>query len=316
MKNMRKIQVLMSTYNGERYLEKQLESILQQDCADKGIADFSLLIRDDGSEDGTQKLLEKYSIMMPEKVKWYTGENKGVIGSFFDLLEKSDDVDYLAFSDQDDYWLPDKLSAGVNKIIEKEKKGKKPVLYGCRPMLVDENLNEINSNIKRPIVKTGFGNALIENVITGCTAIMNKELKNVILKQLPEYTVMHDWWFYLMASYFGEVLYDEQMYILYRQHGDNVMGSATKHTIELKNRIKSWKRNSHKISRQAKEFKKVVDIIEGDNVVCEKKELLQSLVNGKKELLTRIRLISQGKLFRQRKNDNRIFKVLIVLNIY
>ena len=107
---MRKIQILMSVYNGEKYLETQIKSILSQDCERKNIAKVTLLIRDDGSSDNTHEILNKYSKLYPDSIRWYKGENIGVINSFFDLVEHSDEVDYYAFSDQDDYWLPDKLS--------------------------------------------------------------------------------------------------------------------------------------------------------------------------------------------------------------
>ena len=103
---MNTIQVLMSTYNGEKYICEQIDSIIAQDCGYKGIANVKLLIRDDGSSDKTREILESYASKYPEIIRWYHGGNKGVIKSFFDLLENSDDeADYYAFADQDDNWM-------------------------------------------------------------------------------------------------------------------------------------------------------------------------------------------------------------------
>ena len=107
---MKTIQILMSTYNGEKYLKEQLESILTQDCEQFGKAALTLKVRDDGSQDGTQQILQQYAEKYPEIISWYQGENVGVIGSFFDLMKQADVCDYYAFADQDDYWMPEKLT--------------------------------------------------------------------------------------------------------------------------------------------------------------------------------------------------------------
>ena len=112
---MKSIQVLMSTYNGEKYLREQIDSIMMQDCEKKGVAKLCLLVRDDGSEDRTTEILAEYARRYPEQISWYQGKNKGVIQSFFDLIKRSDDgVDYYAFADQDDYWLENKLRVGID----------------------------------------------------------------------------------------------------------------------------------------------------------------------------------------------------------
>ena len=105
------IQVLMSTYNGKDYLREQIDSILAQNCKEQMGVSLKLFIRDDGSKDGTQKILDEYAEKYPDRISWYQGENIGVIKSFFELMEKSDEkAEYYAFSDQDDYWHKEKLS--------------------------------------------------------------------------------------------------------------------------------------------------------------------------------------------------------------
>ena len=107
----------MSTYNGKDYLREQIDSILAQNCKEQMGVSLKLFIRDDGSKDGTQKILDEYAEKYPDRISWYQGENIGVIKSFFELMEKSDEkAEYYAFSDQDDYWHKEKLSAGIKQI--------------------------------------------------------------------------------------------------------------------------------------------------------------------------------------------------------
>lgn len=334
---MKKIQILMSAYNGEKYLREQLDSIFMQDCEKCGLASFSVFVRDDGSSDGTQKILQEYEKKYPGKFYWEQGENKGVIASFFELLTKAD-ADYFAFSDQDDYWLADKLSSGIRAIekssaenekavgvMEKEKALEKsvsdiPILYCCRPKLVDETLQELPADIERPPVCAGFGNALIENVVTGCTIVMNRPLRDMVTEELPRFTTMHDRWLYLVASCFGKVIYDETPHILYRQHGGNVMGTSSNRFAELKERLARFGNRRSDISRQTAEFLRIYEKL---GSCCAKNEtvrdsllLARELTEAKHSLVRRIRLVRSGRLYRQRKNDNRIFCFLILLGSY
>ncbi len=311
---MKKLHILMSTYNGEKYLCEQLDSIFAQNCEENGVAEFKLLIRDDSSSDGTINILKKYKKKYPDKVEWYQGENIGVIKSFFELIEKADkNADYYALSDQDDYWLPDKLMRAVS-VLDASKYCNIPLLYCCRPTLTDEKLKEISSDIDIPKMRPGFGNALIENIVTGCTAVFNEKLREMLIKELPKFTTMHDRWLYLIASCFGKVYYDEESYIYYRQHGDNAVGKNTKRLAEVKYRIDKVKKDSHGSSRQAMEFWRIFkdEFKESDK----KRTLIKYFIKGRTSIKIRYRLVKAGRLYRQRRIDNKIFKVLIVLNIY
>ena len=139
-----------------------------------------------------------------------------MIRSFFELLQRVDTSDYYAFCDQDDYWMEDKMTRAV-EILDAMRKDV-PVLYCCRSKLVDQNLQPLESEIKRPPMRPGFRNAMIENIVTGCTAVFDQSLREMVVKELPQFTVMHDWWLYLIATCFGEIYYDETPYICYRQH--------------------------------------------------------------------------------------------------
>ncbi len=304
---MKKIQVLMSTWNGEKYLRQQLDSILAQDCEEKGAAQFCILVRDDGSRDGTCAILEEYAARYPQRISWYQGENVGVIGSFFELMRRSEDgADYYAFADQDDYWLKDKLRAGVESLNRSEV-GKMPVLYCCKPRLVDEELQRLQSRIVRPAMRPSFANALVENIVIGCTAVMDHMLREIVCKELPEYTVMHDWWLYLTASCFGRVIYDETPHILYRQHGGNQVGFNVSRWAEFMERMQRFRGNRRNISRQLSEF---IRIYQGRET--EKMALARELLESRRSFIKRWRLVRRGEIYRQRKNDDRIFRLILL----
>ena len=320
---MKKLQILMSTYNGKAYLREQLDSVLQQDCKQKGLVKLQLLVRDDGSKDGTQKILQEYAVRYPQEVRWYQGENCGVIQSFFELMKKTEKADFYAFSDQDDFWMPDKMSSAI-QIIEKYGKNR-PFLYCCRPKLVDAELNAITSAMKRPAMRPSFGNALLENIVTGCTAVMNEELRALVAVRFPQFTVMHDRWFYLAASCFGRVYYDETPHTCYRQHGGNVVGVNSGRWKEFYGRLRLFWGKRHDISRQAEEFIKIFGALperedlkeyRGDAKSASCLKLAKELVEGRKGFSKRLRLVKGKRLFRQRGMDDFIFRMLILLGIY
>lgn len=340
---MSKLQILMSTYNGEKYLREQLDSILQQDCEEKGIAEVSLLIRDDGSKDATQEILQEYSERYSTKVEWYQGENKGVIKSFFELMDRADDAaDYYAFSDQDDYWMPEKMSYGVSAISQLENAAaERPYLYCCRPKLVDENLKDLESEIVRPPMRPGFGNALIENIVTGCTAVFNRKLRDMAIVKLPTYTFMHDWWLYLIATCFGEVVYDETPHIGYRQHGGNVVGNNVSKWHELRDRIRLFKKKKHNASRQVTEFLSVFDVgkvqeekreseandlhrgkaeiqeLVHDNAIAQENLVLaREMIAARRHFTKRVRFVRKHKVYRQRKGDHKVFMFFLLIGMY
>ncbi len=322
---MKKLQILMSSYNGKRYLKEQVDSIMAQDCEEKGLASINLLVRDDGSTDGTQGILKEYSCKYPGRIRWYQGSNKGVIKSFFELMAKAGHAEYYALADQDDYWMPGKMSAGIIKLQQMEECHDGgcniPLLYCCRPLLADMDLKPLDVHVDNPEMRPGFGNALIENIVTGCTTVFNNRLRQMAVLKIPEHATMHDRWMYLIATCFGEIYYDETPYIYYRQHGDNAVGKNTGRIPELKYRIKKFKDDSQKPGRQAVEFLNIFnrefkDAGNSQRGLREKEKLLKLFIKGKKDGRARKKLVRQGRLYRQRSLDDKIFKLLIRMNLY
>lgn len=206
----------MATYNGEKYISRQLESILNQ----KNV-EIQILVRDDGSSDRTQEILEKYK--GTNKIQWYAGKHLNVCKGYFELMKQARDydVDYFAFADQDDVWDDDKLVTAINAL--EPCAPITPSLYYCGQRLVDKNLkfmSEHRLNEMRTL-KTRF----VLSDFAGCTGVFNKPLLDEVIKYEPEYMLMHDTWILKICLCLGgNVIVDSAPHMSYRQHGGNTVG--------------------------------------------------------------------------------------------
>ena len=216
----------MATYNGEKYLNEQLDSIFAQTNGD-----WKLLIRDDGSVDNSLDIIEEYTIKYPDRIMVVTDED-GRIGpcmSFARLLDRAN-TEYITFCDQDDVWLPDKIEVSISCIRDLEKQ------HGhITPLLVHTDLMVVNSRLqllaesfwKYQKVKPEFttlNRAMVQNVVTGSTVMMNRSLVD-LATPIPDTAIMHDWWVTLVASAFGNVNTHDKATVLYRQHEKNKLGA-------------------------------------------------------------------------------------------
>ena len=291
----RKVQILMSAYNGQRYIREQIESLLQQDYPETEI-----LIRDDGSSDQTAAILREYETEH-ENIRVFIEENAGVTASFFELLKKSD-ADYIAFCDQDDVWLPEK----VTKAVEQLQKIEGPALYCSNKILVDSELNVIAENRHRKM-KPGFRNAVVECICTGCTSMMNRELADHIRRHIPEHAILHDWWCYLAACYLGMVIFDDNAYIWYRQHGGNVVGASSTALGTIQAKAEYVKKNKGKLKGQLSNF---AALYQGDT---EKDNLVQLLLNADR-MPEKWKVVFGHAFYRQEKLDGVITRILFLIN--
>lgn len=296
----KKVQILMSTYNGERFIRKQLESIVAQDMP------VSLLIRDDGSTDSTIDIIKEYQCKY-DFISLVEAENVGVIKSFFELFRMADkEADYYSLADQDDIWFDNKISRAVS--ILESMKSDIPVLYCSKQVLADADDNVLEVKMKEVRMRPGFGNAIVENIATGCTCVFNKKMLEMAASHEPEYTIMHDWWLYLIASAYGDIYFDYEPSMYYRQHGNNTMGSRTNYIEEFKERVGRFSSNKGKQYRQMEAFNKAFELS------AEKSELLQMVLGYKRSLKCRLKCIFTNKVYRQRVSDNVIFKLLFLMN--
>ncbi len=219
------VTVLLAVYNGEKYLAAQLDSLLSQT-----IKDIKILIRDDGSTDGSEKIINEYLNNYPEKIKLICGEpTKSACGNFKQLLKSADD-DYIMFCDQDDVWLPEKIEVTLKKMRELEFGFDGPVLIHSDLYVVDSALNTISPSFfeYQGLTKAEdrLPRLLVQNCVTGCTVMINRKLKE-ICGEIPNECAMHDWWLALVASLFGKIGFIETPLILYRQHEYNQVGAKS-----------------------------------------------------------------------------------------
>lgn len=249
------IAILLSTYNGEKYLDKLLTSLMQQTYQK-----FFLYIFDDGSTDNTVNIICDWIDRFPDKIKLIKApptHNPKI--NYFNLLE-SVEADYYMFCDQDDIWCENKVDV-YYKTVMKESTNT-PLLIHSDLMLIDENDKTINkSYIKQQKIKPKkecFNRMLIQNSITGCTILINKRLRNLALRSTDyENIIMHDWWLGLIANKYGKVVFIDKQLIKYRQHSNNVIGAMP--YFDLSTIISNIKKHTYNINfaktqRQAKEF--------------------------------------------------------------
>lgn len=209
-----RVVVLMSTYNGERFIEEQIESILTQLPADG-----FLMVRDDGSTDGTVEILKSFN---DTRILLEEGVNIGFAKSFLTLLVNTpEDLQMVMFSDQDDVWLDGKIQRAWSYLSDSSAQA---TLYCSQQLIVNEKL-EILESSERMIHKPSFSNAIAENIVTGCTAAINYRAIELMKRSgIPKNVRFHDWWLYLVISAHGLVIVDNKYLILYRQHEHNHMG--------------------------------------------------------------------------------------------
>ncbi|MGG4094718.1 glycosyltransferase family 2 protein [Paenibacillus lautus] len=306
---MKKVQVLLSAYNGEKYISEQIQSILNQTHSS-----ILILIRDDGSTDQTVEILEQLMKIYPDKIKLLKGPNIGVVPSFFELLRSADaEADYYCFCDQDDVWLDRKVEHAIT-CLDSSMHTDVPAMVFTSTHLTDDELNRKGTWPKPPTREPSFFNALYENIAIGATITMNQSARNLFMysKSVDSQKVlMHDWWFYLLVSAFGTVIYDNNPSMLYRQHNNNVVGGSNSILGKLKSKWASFKRHTGKdlLHKQASEF----DRIYGSRLTGVQKEQLDLFLASRTRFIDRFHYARKSKLYRQSKAESLLFKFFILI---
>ena len=305
---MKRILIMLSTYNGARYLEEQVDSIINQ----KVFYPVDILIRDDGSTDNSKNILYKLENKY-KNIKVIYGKNKGVNASFFDLIYNAGDYDYYAFSDQDDIWLDDKIQTAVN-YLEKEDNNI-PLLYGSCSYITDENLNILGTTNKQ-VREMTLNNTIIQNFLPGHAQMMNKRLLDILKNEIDVSQIyMYDAWITNVAMVFGKVLFDNNPHTYYRQHSKNVIGFNKKNSLFswIKERIKRIKNSeAKKYSKQIRYFYNLYADKMNEN---ENKEIFLFL-NYQNNIIQRIKFLFKSKLYRQKKFETFMFRLLYLFNGY
>lgn len=282
---MEKCAVLMSTYNGEKYVTDQINSILSQ----KNV-EIELFIRDDGSNDCTVALIED-RMNKSKCIHLYKGDNLGVTSSFKELAEIVDgldlQIDYYAFADQDDIWLDEKICSAINLL--KKYANNQPLLYYSNLRVVDEKLKYKFERFGKHYVKNTKKSMLAEINVLGCTCVFNKCLLRLFSAAKFENNIPHDAWIALQGMFLGKCIYDNSAYILYRQHGNNESGQVKKGKNKVKdyfNKLKIVKKMKGDYEQYAQNFlDNYSDILDKAD-----KRMFESLVQYRSNIFIKIRL--------------------------
>lgn len=230
--------ILLATYNGARYLREQIESLYAQTYTD-----WTIYVHDDGSTDETIHILEDYEARKDNFVVLRYPSQKGASNNFFSLLLNVD-ADYYFFSDQDDVWMPDKMSQSMARMRDEERDNSKaPILVCCDACVTDCNLSVVSPSLwqqsgTHPEFLTTFAESSASPFVTGCTMLINRKAKESVLWDKKKYATMHDAFITLcVLKANGIVVPMKKSLMYYRQHGDNTLGAFSSENSGLRYKL-------------------------------------------------------------------------------
>ena len=282
-----KLTVLLSSFNGERYIRAQLDSLLAQ-----SLEGVEILVRDDGSVDGTRAILAEYAER--GTLCWYTGENLGLARSFWRLLQDADDADYYAFCDQDDVWDAEKLETAVSALALLDPA--KPALYCGNVRVTDAAMHVLAEHMVRP-APADYPHALLRNLAPGCTQVFNRAARELLRRYDAERLgiELHDWTAYQLVACFGSVVYDPEPHMYYRQHGDNAIGAHRTTAHAYLKKVRPFWSGKMKNSRQRQALR--LERVFGQEMPAENRELTSLMAHYQEDRQTKralLRMIRHG----------------------
>ena len=303
----KKVLIMMSTYNGEKYIRAQIESILAQ----KTEAEFFLRIRDDGSKDGTCKIIEDIIKENPKKIELIKGENKGYNASFFELINMAEDYDYYAISDQDDIWLENKIQSALKMLSEVD--ADVPALYASTSFLVHDDLKPFGSTRKKRREFTIY-NTIVQNICPGHSQVLNNALLRIIKENIEISNIyVYDSWITNYAMLYGTILFDNNSHTLYRQHSGNQLGSGKNAIGQMLSSLKKINNGDGNKYRN-----QIVYFTQLNQEKLKSKGYYEELykLGNMKTVFDRISYCLSGKVYRQTKLETIALKMAILLGKY
>ncbi len=294
-----RVHVLLSIYNGERFLAEQLDSIERQTYQP-----LRVFMRDDGSGDASAAIARKYCV----KNGWHfeRGVNQGVFNSYFQLLRTAGDADYVAFADQDDWWLSCKIERAVER------------LRSCAPVSVPalyfSGTQSVSHNAGRraPNPGAGWRGALFENQAPGCAIVMNRKAREILSAAHPRGILLHDWWSYLVISILGKVAYDPAPTVVRREHGANASYFDKSRVARLRGRIRRFAGGDNGVDHivhQASEFLRFYGDM-APPTACEYIRALTSIRESRG--MRRIRAVAGLPIARDKWIDRTLIRLLLL----
>lgn len=291
------VEVVLSAYDGERWIAEQVDSVLAQ----QGVR-VHLTVRDDGSRDGTAQVLAGYAARPDVTVR--QGQNLGLPAAFFRLIDESRaEADFLALCDQDDVWEPGKLARAVAALEPVSG----PAMYCARVLVVDQRLDPLYPH-ELPWRGPSFANALVQNIALGCTVVLNRAARELLLGRWPRECVMHDAWIYLVLAGTGTVLYDPQLVVRYRQHGGNSVGMGRGPVSRLAGRVRR-QLSADRPGKHGRQDRELQRLFEADLTPAALRELRQFL-DSRDSVLPRLSYALTGPAHRQTQGSDVVLKTL------
>lgn len=298
------VAICMATYNGESYLRRQIESIEAQTYTD-----WVLFIRDDHSKDGTMEIIrdcvgrlgDKLVVLEDERLQG--GSSKKNFAAILGWVTEQYDFSYFMFSDQDDYWLENKIALCMERMKAIEAETDTPVLIHTDLKVVDQELQVLGDSFFAyraldPRVRD-LNHLLVQNNVTGCTMFWNRAL-NRLLDIQDDAVAMHDWWIALTAACFGRIECIETPTILYRQHGHNVVGATRVNTISFILKRLTGSAHVKETLRMSEEQAAAFLRYYGDRLTAEQADIIRRFAElPQKGKLGRIAAVLKGQYLKQ-----------------
>lgn len=305
---MNKVLVLLSAYNGERFIREQLQSLVSQEGVD-----VHVLIRDDGSMDDTGRIIDSFA-KEHDNVSYIRGNNIGCVHSFVKLAkmayEEYQGFDYFAFCDQDDVWQSRKLFRACSLLDNCMTKQETPYkLYGSAYQMVDECLNPIPTSMVPSLLT--FGESLVIQPTIGCTYVFNRSMLRLFIKGDPKVMLMHDSWMYKVClGCGGKYIGDTESYILYRQHTHNVKGGGQSFSQRWCQRWDNFRHNRKSRTIQAESILKTYE----EDLTDENRQILEDFVGMTSSLMQRIKVLCSKRYNTVNFTHNLLFRIAVLFN--
>ncbi|MGD1884145.1 MAG: glycosyltransferase family 2 protein [Paracoccaceae bacterium] len=288
-----RVAVLMATHNGADYVGAQLQSFASQ-----SLKPHCIVVSDDNSDDATLEIVKRFANRHPDlSVRLKQGPGQGSSANFLSLLDHTpDETDMIAFSDQDDVWLPHKLERAATLL---ERAGTAPGLYCGRTHHASGDLS-VTSQSRSVPNRTDFRNALVQNVAAGNTIVLNGQAMALAQAAGSPKVVVHDWWLYLLITGAGgQIVYDNDLLMYYRQHGQNVIGAnegirsqAQRLRMMINGTLKDW--NAVNVAALEHAIHLLTD--ENADLLRAFSDLRQATPSARLTQLKRLGLYRQGRL--------------------
>ena len=300
-----KIAILMSTYNGHKYLNEQMDSLANQTLKDS----MTIYVRDDGSSDDTIEIIEKWSKRID--IVLYKGKNVGPAKSFWELFMNPEiQADYYAFCDQDDVWDQDKLEKGIKAL----KKEKEEALWCSNCRIINSNGKVILKEMNAHEPDFSIISQLVCGTTQGCAMLLNNALRGYITEKKIDEIPMHDFVVLTYAVAKGEVIYDECPSFSYRVHGSNVVAKEGKSILKkVCSTVNYWFSEQHR--NEVSKFAQRVYTDNKNYIDEETQNFIKELLSSKTSIIRRIKVINNPRCDSDNKKGLRSFRIRTLLGV-